>query len=499
MTYLAAREQEVLWQDIGWQSAWFVVLAISFIVLFMATWGRRIARLSRGQPAYSSLSRFHAGLFVAKLFIVACFGFGTLVLGYGNWVDQLLHPIIGRFELRLPGMLLACIPALFGFMGLWWSAYPLERLMHEKSILVRMNDALPVHYTPSFWEFFWANFRLQVLFVLLPVAMAMMLGDLGLLLGKLLNLNLNATLSEFLLGGSVVIVLFFAPILLARILHSSSLRPGSALRNGLKHVEQLTRQRCRDVRVWHTNHTMSNAMVMGLARPARYVMLSDLLIETLNLRQIQAVFAHEAGHMRYRHLAWYIVFAFTYIMVLYAPANWMFYAVVQSNLVTEQVAVYIVGFLVTVVYIYLFGMLARFFERQADAYAARTMELIPDGDLITPVPHELRPEHVAVTYRGAQAFEEALRRVVEVNRAAYDPRPRFGTPLQLFSQWLAYRTSYFLHPSPAERIEHLHKLAASATATRAFDRRSFALYAFLILYAIGLAALTVMWQMRWIG
>ena len=53
---------------------------------------------------------------------------------------------------------------------------------------------------------------------------------------------------------------------------------------------------------------MANAAVIGLLPGWRYVLLSDRLIETMTDAEIEAVFAHELGHIVHNHMAWLVVF-----------------------------------------------------------------------------------------------------------------------------------------------------------------------------------------------
>ena len=53
---------------------------------------------------------------------------------------------------------------------------------------------------------------------------------------------------------------------------------------------------------------MANAAVMGLIPPVRYVLLSDSLIEGMPDQQIEAVFGHEAGHVKHHHIAYLVMF-----------------------------------------------------------------------------------------------------------------------------------------------------------------------------------------------
>ena len=64
-----------------------------------------------------------------------------------------------------------------------------------------------------------------------------------------------------------------------------------------------------DLLVWRSDGMMINAAVMGLLAPVRYVLLSDGLLATMNVSQIEAVFGHEAGHVRHRHIQHFLLFA----------------------------------------------------------------------------------------------------------------------------------------------------------------------------------------------
>ena len=64
-----------------------------------------------------------------------------------------------------------------------------------------------------------------------------------------------------------------------------------------------------DICIWHTRHGVANAMVTGFSPRPRYILLSDLLLENLEPDEIEAVFCHEIGHIRHRHIAVLIRFS----------------------------------------------------------------------------------------------------------------------------------------------------------------------------------------------
>ena len=53
---------------------------------------------------------------------------------------------------------------------------------------------------------------------------------------------------------------------------------------------------------WRTRHQIGNAAVMGFIPQVRYILLTDLLLETMSDEQIEAVFAHEMGHVLADHV-----------------------------------------------------------------------------------------------------------------------------------------------------------------------------------------------------
>ena len=84
------------------------------------------------------------------------------------------------------GMLIGTMPAFATWMGLWWSQYPAERALREQNLLVELDNESPLYQPPRFRSYFFSNFRLQVLFTLLPVALIVLVRD-GLIWGALLD------------------------------------------------------------------------------------------------------------------------------------------------------------------------------------------------------------------------------------------------------------------------------------------------------------------------
>ena len=75
----------------------------ALIVLVMGAWGRMLARAVSGMNLHRSVTRFNKTIFAARLMVLAWFGVGVFVLGWGSVVQYLLGPA-RDWPLQLPGM-----------------------------------------------------------------------------------------------------------------------------------------------------------------------------------------------------------------------------------------------------------------------------------------------------------------------------------------------------------------------------------------------------------
>jgi STE24 endopeptidase len=233
--------------------------------------------------------------------------------------------------------------------------------------------------------------------------------------------------------------------------------PASPMRDRLEQFCREQKLRYRDILLWQTNHNVGNAAVMGIIPQVRYILMSDLLLETMSEEQIEAVFAHEVGHVVHRHMIWYLVFFECLLLGLALTAlvaeSYMRFVHVPDWLPMDLVMMLLGagGFLLA------FGFLSRRFERQADVYAARQLErraLAPAG--VAAVNH--------VGPHGARIFASALHKVAIINGM-----PVAGSVLR---NWC--------HGSIATRMDYLHEISSDPKRTRRFDRFMLALYTFLI-------------------
>ncbi|NLX94862.1 MAG: M48 family metalloprotease [Rhodopirellula sp.] len=99
----------------------------------------------------------------------------------------------------------------------------------------------------------------------------------------------------------LVIVFAAFPSLLRRTWETSPLETG-ALRDRLEEASARFGFRVKEILVWRTGDMIVNAAVAGFLPGLRYVFLSDALLRKLDSDEIEAVFGHEVGHVKHRHL-----------------------------------------------------------------------------------------------------------------------------------------------------------------------------------------------------
>jgi STE24 endopeptidase len=466
------------------------VTFISFyvlMVLVMGLWSRLLTQRVAADNFRRSLRRYNFTLLAMRAAVPAWFGFGVFTLGWGWVVHGLLGKVLGGAlveSYQLPGLLLGLLPPLAAWMGLWWAQYPAERALREQNVLPQLEADLPVYGPPTFREYFFSNLRLQVLFTIVPVLLIVLTRDL-LSLGFQRGGSRPEWFELAAMFASAAVVFVFAPEVLRRVLHTEPL-PDGPLRRKLEALCRRTRMRYRDILVWRTHNNLGNAAVMGILPQMRYILLSDLLLETMSDEQVEAVFAHEVGHVIHRHMAWYVVFFLIVFLGGLAADRWAAAAASGAPDPAPSVAVVtpppapdepagvptaagedlpawltavttMAGFLVV------FGFLSRRFERQADVFAARVMskperppaqappaavgadevpgngfnglpaatanavgEPAADGNLVVPPPAAAPPAPLAtVAPYGANLFASALQRVAVVNNIPITPRGRW--------------------------------------------------------------------------
>ncbi|HYD02298.1 MAG TPA: M48 family metallopeptidase, partial [Phycisphaerales bacterium] len=236
--------------------------------------------------------------------------------------------------------------------------------------------------------------------------------------------------------GLMSVIIASAPLVIRRVWDTTPLREG-AIAEGLLRMCRLQGVKVRDLLVWRTGGTMINGAVLGVLGRARYILLTDGLLDVLPNHAVQAVMAHEIGHVRCRHVPWLTATLLASSGTALFTADALLRLMLGTDLdhlpETAQLAVCAAAFGGAVL---AFGYVSRRFEWQADAFAAKhfSVHTPPTDD-----PEAAWAPSPTVTGPAVASMCAALEIVAEANHL---PRERFT----------------FRHGSIATRVARLRAL-----------------------------------------
>ena len=369
-------------------------------------------------------------------------------LTVGGWA----HLICGRWRLQrfiLLDEILLILPFLVLILLQWNCFYPVNRFVREYVMTGQLAEGLaarPVWRRSQYMSF---NIRGGLLIILVPLLLILAWKD---IVDEVVNRWFFETAASSWWPGAItfagaVMIFMLAPLLLRFIWKTRTL-PSGPLRERLEAFCGRLNLKYRDILLWDTYSAVANAAVMGLLKPVRYVLLSDALIENMSDEQIEAVFGHEAGHVRHHHIIFLVLYMFGGISIVFLLLDLM--ALALSAVFKENELQWPVGewllygwFLALLVgWMIMFGWVSRRFERQADVHAAGVIDSADDID---------QDDSDKLSSRGAMVMGKALMRIAILNGMSMDAR-----------SWR--------HSSIASRAEFLRQLAEQEGALARFMR-----------------------------
>ncbi|HOA74516.1 MAG TPA: M48 family metallopeptidase [Phycisphaerae bacterium] len=454
---------------------------------------RLVCRQLEHNPAWLPAAQQHLSRWTGflRFFIIGSFAAGMYLTDWSNYVRSVdwMRRVWGLDELIMMS------PFLLGVLVSWIALYPADRGIRHVSLELRLWTAQPnrpVWRLGSYLAFMFRHHVLIIFVPMLPIVVAIdAVSDDH--YGRWLRESTGVVWADqavlVVVAGGVFLI---APVLLRYIWHTTSL-PAGELRSRLDGLCRRIGLSYRDILIWHSDGMVVNAAVMGLIRPVRYVLLSDGLLETMDDEQIEAVFGHEAGHIKHHHITFYLLFAILSMLIVggiselvvrFAP-DWVQQAgsaAPASGSQTEVRDYLQVMAMVMIVAIWGlgFGPVSRRFEWQADLFGARSVT--PDiascdrpclvHGTLEPAslnPGDRLPSGLAICATAAHTFGEALHRIATLN----------GIPVEARS---------WRHSSIGNRIRLLRQYAADPSAIARLNRGVLAIKLVLVVgSAVGLA------------
>ncbi len=243
---------------------------------------------------------------------------------------------------------------------------------------------------------------------------------------------------------ALVFLAILFPSLLRHVWQTRPLEPGP-LRDRLESTARRAGFKARDILVWNTGGMMLNAAVAGFVPVFRYVFLTDGLLNRLSDAQIQAVFGHEIGHLRHRHL-------FLRIVAMFAPVGLGllvdgvfpgFLHEVSGGISSESdMPPLVMGVLALVglagYLLFVFGPYCRLLEGQADLFGCRALAAAAQAEPVATYVSALEDlASAGAIDRERSSWQHAsiAARVAFVRRIASDPafELRFHRRIQVLS------------------------------------------------------------------
>lgn len=208
-------------------------------------------------------------------------------------------PQIVRFNWGFDGSflldeLLILVPVLVPLVLSWVAFYWIERATWSARLAVGITGPRPA---PSLRHTLSLHARHYFGVMLLPILVLIAAQDAVVLwLPRALHVW-----SVAIYAAPIALLVAFFPVLLRRLWKTRPLEMGE-LRERLTHLAARAQLPIRQILVWETRGSVVNAAVSGWVPGYRYVFLTDGLIDRLTAEEIEAVFGHELGHIRRRHL-----------------------------------------------------------------------------------------------------------------------------------------------------------------------------------------------------
>ncbi|MBF0395227.1 MAG: M48 family metalloprotease [Desulfobacterales bacterium] len=165
-------------------------------------------------------------------------------------------------------------------------------------------------------------------------------------------------------------IALFGPVLIQKSWGCKPLEKG-IIRSHIEAVCERAKCEYADIVYWPIfEGKLITAGVMGLIKKFRYILITDALIKFLTPDEIESVIAHEVGHVKKKHILFYLLFFIGYLILSISTFNLINYGIIfLSPLYNPNHIITFVSILMLILYFrYIFGYFMRNFEREADIF-----------------------------------------------------------------------------------------------------------------------------------
>ena len=342
----------------------FILLTVIFAVITWLQFQRIEKQVSK--ESFAKLDhKFHAALTRQSVMAIVLFSLDIYGLNLVSFVSNIpfLSIIPTLQALLFLGLFVFYLAIVWAFAHSPYNALYATGLPRESYILSNISFSVPI---------------------LLPWLLLSGIADIINVLPFKLPKQMLATTEGQVLYFLVflVAVAMIGPLMIQKFWRCKPLEAGD-VRTRIENVCRQAGMEYANILYWPIfGGRMITAGVMGLVKKFRYILVTGAFIRFLEPDEIDAVIAHEVGHIKKNHLLFYLVFFVGYMLVSYATFDLLIYGVLYAEplyrfigrIGLNQTALTssifsIVTIVIFLVYFrFIFGYFMRNFERQADTY-----------------------------------------------------------------------------------------------------------------------------------
>jgi len=180
----------------------------------------------------------------------------------------------------------------------------------------------------------------------------------------------------------LIIIAVFGPVMIQKLWRCKPVEEGSE-RSVIEEICRKAGVGFKDILYWPIfGSRMITAGVMGLIKRFRYILVTNALLRLLEPEEVKAVIAHEAGHIKRKHLLFYLLFFSGYMIFAVSTFDIVIYSVIYAKpfyrflidygISQPTIMSILYGISITAIFLiyfrFIFGYFMRNFERQADTH-----------------------------------------------------------------------------------------------------------------------------------
>ncbi len=275
-------------------------------------------------------------------------------------------PYLGQVDVFLNGVGLAVF--MLHLAVIWYWGYR------------AMGDVL--HMGDSPWDYIKANTKFNLGIVIAWLAF-MLVADLLMIFAPGFAELLNAPFYRIGFFALFLVVLaVLAPAVVVRLWDGEPMPP-SELRDEIEAFCRAQGVKFRDIMSWNVlNKGLVTAGVIGLVPRFRYLMITPGLMRLLDRDELMAVVSHEVGHVKKKHMFFYLFFFLGVFLVLISMTEMLFMTGMWADLLLNLSMwlsisvlnlrnffyVFMPLLMIVLWFRFVFGYYIRNFERQADGF-----------------------------------------------------------------------------------------------------------------------------------